>query len=218
MLVQKFGGTSVADPERIRAVADHVARTRRASDDVVVVVSAMGKSTDDLMRLAFDVADQPHGRELDMLLTAGERISIALVCMAVENLGVPAMSFTGSQAGIVTDTAHNRGIEAGDWVLLAAIAAIGFDVAHMLGTVEFDGQAGVVAEEVDFHLAMAVKRQGKFRVKSEAAGGCRQGLEPPIEKSLRGAAATDGAVGIVREGVGGVRKQIRERRVDAVTD
>jgi aspartate kinase len=108
LLVQKYGGTSVADPERIRAVADHVARTRRAGDDVVVVVSAMGKSTDDLLRLAHDVAERPAGRELDMLLTAGERISTALVSMAVEDLGVPAMSFTGSQAGIVTDTAHNR--------------------------------------------------------------------------------------------------------------
>ena len=108
LLVQKFGGTSVADPDRIRAVADHVARTRRAGDDVVVVVSAMGKSTDDLLRLAKDVSDHPEGRELDMLLTAGERISMALVCMAVENLGVPAVSFTGSQAGIVTDTEHGR--------------------------------------------------------------------------------------------------------------
>ncbi len=108
LLVQKFGGTSVADPDRIRAVADHVARTRRAGDDVVVVVSAMGKSTDDLLRLAHDVAEQPHGRELDMLLTAGERISMALVSMAVESLGVPAVSFTGSQAGIVTDTEHGR--------------------------------------------------------------------------------------------------------------
>ncbi len=108
LLVQKFGGTSVADPDRIRAVADHVARTRRAGDDVVVVVSAMGKSTDDLLRLAHDVSDHPEGRELDMLLTAGERISMALVCMAVENLGVPAVSFTGSQAGIVTDTEHGR--------------------------------------------------------------------------------------------------------------
>jgi len=108
LLVQKFGGTSVADPDRIRAVADHIARTRRAGDDVVVVVSAMGKSTDDLLRLARDVADHPDGRELDMLLTAGERISMALVCMAVENLGVPAVSFTGSQAGIVTDTEHGR--------------------------------------------------------------------------------------------------------------
>jgi aspartate kinase len=108
LLVQKFGGTSVADPDRIRAVADHVARTRRAGDDVVVVVSAMGKSTDDLLRLAHDVSDHPEGRELDMLLTAGERISMALVCMAVESLGVPAVSFTGSQAGIVTDTEHGR--------------------------------------------------------------------------------------------------------------
>jgi aspartate kinase len=108
LLVQKFGGTSVADPDRIRAVADHVARTRRAGDDVVVVVSAMGKSTDDLIRLARDVSDHPQGRELDMLLTAGERISMALVCMAVESLGVPAVSFTGSQAGIVTDTEHGR--------------------------------------------------------------------------------------------------------------
>ncbi|MDQ1480389.1 MAG: aspartate kinase [Actinomycetota bacterium] len=98
----------MADPDRIRAVADHVARTRRAGDDVVVVVSAMGKSTDDLLRLAHDVSDHPEGRELDMLLTAGERISMALVCMAVESLGVPAVSFTGSQAGIVTDTEHGR--------------------------------------------------------------------------------------------------------------
>ena len=89
-------------------MADHVARTRRAGDDVVVVVSAMGKSTDDLLRLAHDVAEHPGGRELDMLLTAGERISMALVSMAVEALGVAAMSFTGSQAGIVTDTEHNR--------------------------------------------------------------------------------------------------------------
>jgi aspartate kinase len=108
LLVQKFGGTSVADPDRIRAVADHVARTRRGGDDVIVVVSAMGKSTDDLVRLAGDVSDNPTGRELDMLLTAGERISMALVTMAVQALGVPAMSFTGSQAGIVTDTEHNR--------------------------------------------------------------------------------------------------------------
>ena len=90
VVVQKYGGSSVADAAGVKRVAQRIADTRRAGNDVVVVVSAMGKSTDDLMRLAFDVADQPHGRELDMLLTAGERISIALVCMAVENLGVPA--------------------------------------------------------------------------------------------------------------------------------
>jgi aspartate kinase len=107
-LIQKFGGTSVADPDRIRAVADHVVRTRRAGDDVVVVVSAMGKTTDDLVRLAHDVAERPRGREMDMLLTAGERISMALLTMAVEDLGQPAVSFTGSQAGIVTDTDHGK--------------------------------------------------------------------------------------------------------------
>jgi aspartate kinase len=107
-LIQKFGGTSVADPDRIRAVADHVVRTRRGGDDVVVVVSAMGKTTDDLVRLAHDVAERPGGREMDMLLTAGERIAMALLTMAVENLGQPAVSFTGSQAGIVTDTDHGK--------------------------------------------------------------------------------------------------------------
>jgi aspartate kinase len=108
LLVQKFGGTSVADPDRIRAVADHIVRTRRGGDDVVAVVSAMGKTTDDLVRLAGDVTRQPGGREMDMLLTAGERISMALLCMAVEDLGQAAVSFTGSQAGIVTDTEHGK--------------------------------------------------------------------------------------------------------------
>jgi aspartate kinase len=108
LVVQKYGGTSVGDPDRIRAVADHIVRTRRAGSDVVVVVSAMGKTTDDLVRLANDVARAPAGREMDMLLTAGERISMALLCMAVETLGVPAVSFTGSQAGILTDTDHGK--------------------------------------------------------------------------------------------------------------
>jgi aspartate kinase len=108
LVVQKFGGTSVADPDRIRAVANHVARTRLQGDDVVVVVSAMGKTTDDLIRLAHDVCPEPAGREMDMLLTAGERISMALLCMAIETHGVPAASFTGSQAGIVTDTTHGK--------------------------------------------------------------------------------------------------------------
>jgi len=106
--VQKYGGTSVADPERIAAVADHITRTRRQGHGVVVAVSAMGKSTDDLIRLANEVASNPGGREMDMLLTAGERISIALLSMAILDRGVPAVSFTGSQAGIVTDTAHGK--------------------------------------------------------------------------------------------------------------
>ncbi|TMK60709.1 MAG: aspartate kinase, partial [Actinobacteria bacterium] len=79
LVVQKFGGTSVADPERLKAVADHIVETRRAGNGVVVVVSAMGKTTDDLERLALEVADAPAAREMDMLLTAGERISMALL-------------------------------------------------------------------------------------------------------------------------------------------
>lgn len=102
----KFGGTSVGDPERIRNVADHVARHRRRGDEVVLVVSAMGKETDDLIRIAKEVSETRPGREMDMLITAGERKAIALVCMALADLGVEAASFTGSQAGFITDTKH----------------------------------------------------------------------------------------------------------------
>ena len=105
-LVQKFGGTSVGSPDRIREVADSVARCRRRGDEVVLVVSAMGKESDELLRLARDVSDTRPGREMDMLITAGERKAIALVCMALADLGVEAESYTGSQAGFVTDTNH----------------------------------------------------------------------------------------------------------------
>ena len=108
LIVQKFGGTSVGDPDRIRAVADHVARTKRHGDDVVLVVSAMGKETDDLLRLASEVSATHPGREMDMLITAGERKAMALMCMALHDLGVPADSFTGSQAGFLTDTTHGN--------------------------------------------------------------------------------------------------------------
>jgi aspartate kinase len=108
LVVQKFGGTSVADPDRIREVADHVARTVRHGNDVVVVVSAMGKETDDLIRLAGDVSHVRPGREMDMLITAGERKAMALLCMALHSVGVPADSFTGSQAGFITDTNHSN--------------------------------------------------------------------------------------------------------------
>ena len=108
LVVQKYGGTSVADPERIRSVAEHIVRTRRQGNEVIAVISAMGKTTDELERLAYAVSPTPMPRELDMLLTAGERISVALVCMAIADLGEPAISFTGSQAGIVTDTTHGK--------------------------------------------------------------------------------------------------------------
>ena len=98
----------MADPERIRAVAEHVAFTKRHGNDVVVVVSAMGKSTDNLIKLANDVSANQPAREMDMLLTTGERISMALVCMALADLGIEAVSFTGSQVGIITDTVHTK--------------------------------------------------------------------------------------------------------------
>lgn len=108
LIVQKFGGTSVADAERIRTVADYVARTVRRGNKVVVAVSAMGRETDELLHLAAQVSTQRPGREMDMLITAGERKAMALLCLALHDLGVPADSFTGSQAGIVTDTDHTK--------------------------------------------------------------------------------------------------------------
>ena len=108
-VVQKYGGTSVADPERMRSVAEQIARTHRRGDEVIVVVSAMGKETDDLLRLAEEVSgDDRPGREMDMLITAGERKATALLCIALHAMGVPADSFTGSQAGFLTDTNHTN--------------------------------------------------------------------------------------------------------------
>jgi aspartate kinase len=106
VIVQKYGGTSVGSPERISRIADRIVETRRAGHDVVVVVSAMGKTTDELMELAKAVNPDAPAREMDMLLTAGERISMALMAMAIAARGVEAVSFTGSQAGILTDAAH----------------------------------------------------------------------------------------------------------------
>ena len=108
LIVQKYGGTSVADPDRMRAVAEHVAFTKRHGNDVVVVVSAMGKATDNLIALANEVSTTQPGREMDMLLTTGERVSAALLRMALADLGVDAISFTGSQVGIITDTSHGK--------------------------------------------------------------------------------------------------------------
>src|SRR5881628_2490995 len=107
VIVQKYGGTSVAGPDRLRVVARRVAGARAAGADLVVVVSAMGQTTDDLLTLARQVSARPSRRELDMLLTAGERVSMSLLAMALHDLGVEAISFTGSQSGILTDGAHS---------------------------------------------------------------------------------------------------------------
>jgi len=108
LVVQKYGGSSVSDADRIKRVARRIVSTRKAGHDVAVVVSAMGDSTDELIDLANQVTPLPPARELDMLLTAGERISMALLAMAIASLGSEARSFTGSQAGVITDSAHGR--------------------------------------------------------------------------------------------------------------
>ncbi|WP_169079406.1 aspartate kinase [Microcella alkalica] len=106
LIVQKFGGSSVSDAESIKRVAKRIVATRKAGNDVVVAVSAMGDTTDELLDLAHEVSPLPDPRELDMLLTTGERISMALLAMAIKSMGVEALSFTGSQAGMITDAQH----------------------------------------------------------------------------------------------------------------
>jgi len=108
IVVQKYGGSSVADAAGVKRVAQRIVATKREGHDVVVVVSAMGDTTDELLDLAGQISPLPAGRELDMLLTAGERISMALLAMAIGNLGAEARSFTGSQAGVITDSAHGK--------------------------------------------------------------------------------------------------------------
>jgi aspartate kinase len=108
LVVQKYGGSSVADAERIKRVAERIVATRRSGNDVVVVVSAMGDTTDELIDLAEQIVPVPSGREFDMLLTAGERISMALLAMAINSLGYKAESFTGSQAGVLTTSVHGK--------------------------------------------------------------------------------------------------------------
>ena len=125
LYVQKFGGTSVGSPDRIREVADHVARCRKRGDQIVLVVSAMGKETDELLRLADDVSQTKPGREMDMLITGGERKACALVAMALTDLGLESESFTGSQAGFLTDTTHRNAkiLEVNAYRIKAAVEA-----------------------------------------------------------------------------------------------
>ncbi len=108
VFVQKFGGTSVADAARIQAVAERIVGTREQGHDVVVVVSAMGNTTDDLAAMAHELTPRPNPRELDLLLTAGERVAMSLLAIAINAAGYPAASYTGSQAGIITDTSHGK--------------------------------------------------------------------------------------------------------------
>ncbi len=140
LIVQKYGGSSVQSAERIKRVAARIVATRKAGNDVVVVVSAMGDTTDNLLDLARQVAPVPPARELDMLLTSGERISNALVAMAIDALGAKARSFTGSQAGVITTSAHGKAriidvtpgrirkaLDAGDIALVAGFQGVSQD-------------------------------------------------------------------------------------------
>ena len=115
LIVQKFGGSSVADPESIKRVARRIIETKNAGNDVAVVVSAMGDTTDDLIDQALSIDSNPPAREMDMLMTAGERISMSLLAMAIHAAGSHAYSFTGSQAGFMTDaqfgTAHIKAVK-----------------------------------------------------------------------------------------------------------
>ncbi|HEX6581451.1 MAG TPA: aspartate kinase [Actinomycetota bacterium] len=137
IVVQKYGGTSVDGVDRLRVVADRVVRARDAGNDVIVVVSAMGQTTDELARMAKDIAPEPDPREMDMLLTAGERIAMALLGIAINERGCRAASYTGSQAGIITDTAHGQAkiieirpkrileaLEAGNVVIIAGFQGL----------------------------------------------------------------------------------------------
>ncbi|HQP92259.1 MAG TPA: aspartate kinase, partial [Candidatus Omnitrophota bacterium] len=108
IMVQKFGGSSVANPERIKRVADRVVSYRKKGWSMVVVVSALGDTTDDLIELSSQITENPPAREMDMLLSTGEQISVALLAMAVEKLGFKAISFTGAQVGIMTDKTHTK--------------------------------------------------------------------------------------------------------------
>jgi aspartate kinase len=140
-LVMKFGGTSVADTERLKAVAKRIVAAREQGERVVAVLSAMGDSTDDLVSLAYEMSTQPKPRELDMLISVGERISCALAAMAIHDLGHEAISLTGSQAGIVTDTSHGKAkivdvrakrihdaLDAGHIVLVAGFQGVSTDL------------------------------------------------------------------------------------------
>jgi aspartate kinase len=139
LVVQKYGGSSVGDAERIKKVAQRIVATRKEGHDVCVVVSAMGDTTDDLLDLAAQVSPLPPARELDMLLTAGERISMALLAMAIANLGMEARSFTGSQAGVITDSTHGRAqiIDVTPGRIRAAL-----DAGHITIVAGFQGVSG----------------------------------------------------------------------------
>ena len=150
LVVQKYGGSSVADADCVKRVAQRIVATKKAGNDVVVVVSAMGDTTDELIDLAQKVSPLPPARELDMLLTAGERISMAVLAMAIANLGHEAKSFTGSQAGVITDGSHGK----------AKIIDVTPTVLYLMGLPipdDMDGKVLVEAIDPEFLVANPIR-------------------------------------------------------------
>ena len=206
IVVQKYGGTSVDGVDRLRVVADRVVRARDAGNDVIVVVSAMGQTTDDLARMAKDIAPQPDPREMDMLLTAGERIAMALLGIAINARGCRAASYTGSQAGIITDTAHGQAriieirpkrileaLEAGNVVIIAGFQ--GLSSAYEITTLGRGGSdltavamaAAVGAEVCEIYTDVGGVMTADPRIVPEARLIERIGYDDMLELAAAGA-------------------------------
>jgi aspartate kinase len=206
IVVQKYGGTSVDGVDRLRVVADRVVRARDAGNDVIVVVSAMGQTTDDLAHMAKDIAPEPDPREMDMLLTAGERIAMALLGIAINARGCRAASYTGSQAGIITDTAHGQAkiieirpkrileaLEGGNVVIIAGFQ--GLSSAYEITTLGRGGSdltavamaAAVGAEVCEIYTDVGGVMTADPRVVSEARMIERIGYDDMLELAAAGA-------------------------------
>jgi aspartate kinase len=205
LIVQKFGGSSVADAEGMKRVAARIVATKKAGNQVVVVVSAMGDTTDELLDLANQVSPIPPGRELDMLLTAGERISMALLAMAINNLGFEAQSFTGSQAGVITDSTHGKAriidvtpgrireaIESGSIAIVAGFQGISQDTKDIttLGRGGSDTTAVALAAALDADVCeIYTDVDGIFSADPRAVPSARKLSTVTYEEMLELAAA-----------------------------
>ena len=210
IVVQKYGGTSVADADRIKAVAARAVAAQRSGKDVVVVVSAMGKSTDELITLASQVTDASHPREMDMLLTAGERISMALVAMAIEDHGVGSMSLTGSQAGILTTVEHGHaeiigirgdrvreGLDAGKVVIVAGFQGFSPETRDVttLGRGGSDATAVALAATLDAEVCeIYTDVDGVFTADPRVVPHAKKLDEISFEEMLEMAAAGAGVL------------------------
>ncbi len=199
-VVMKFGGTSVGDPTRLKAVARRLADARNAGNRVVGVLSAMGHTTDDLIRLAHDISPKPQPRELDMLVSVGERISCALAAMAIHDLGHDAISFTGSQAGIVTDAVHTKAkivevrasrihgaLDAGKIVLVAGFQGVSTESHDVttLGRGGSDTTAVALAAAVGAsHCEIYTDVEGVFTADPRVVAGARKLAAVSFEEML----------------------------------